>query len=1197
MKKSLFLISSILLTLFTACSNLDIISTSSEYNIHGTLQIDDSAYRSAFPNLVTSTLSTCKTEVYYYKASETEASKKLLVATTYPSFDAKLQTGSWKLIVLSYTQASYNTDSKVLIFKSETPVSVTLTDENPTANIQLDLKVAQQNGNGTINLPVYVNSAQEIKLKCTLSKAGSTSIESDVITYSSASEKKLLIENVPCGNYTATLNFYDSTQTNILYSCTENIAVYTALSTSKWYKTGNSTYFGTDAQGKVRIAITDTLIDDFAPRTFCVNQNVTTSGNGTFFAPYKTLDEAIEKVNASAASSTYNIYVKDGYSSNYEGCEITRNTNISVYSQAPGDNLGTATLTYAQEDILGFNITSAVTFSLTGFTIDGKNQPSDNDGVGLNNQSGTVNLTNCTFKNCRTQNGSSASGGAILNSKIMTITNCTFLSNFANGDSGKGGGAISNSGNLTLIDSKFSGNTTNANGKGLYNNGTLTIKGTTWFNTNDDIYLNSGKFINLEEALTPKDINGISKTITASITSGAQTLNNSQILASTDKNIILSECGKFTILNSGNWIIVQGYGNENDLKKGILSEAIFVSGTSHSTFVGNGSSSGTGTKSNPFNTLKNAINAISSNNVTIFVDGIITEDSPIDNSTFNFTIQKSSGATTATCKYTGSGNFITTTKDLTVNDIIFDGGNSSSNRAFWVQNNTIVLNNTIIQNFKGNDGTSGIFLSASGKAQLKGTSSILNSSEGSGITSVVSTSTITLQDSVYLDSSSYIKLSNSGTNLVKINTTLTPKNSAGVAQDYAAIIKPYNYTVPSDNIISGTGLTTSLNKIKVLDNTNSISSQYYITLDGKLNKKETAEQLVALLTEAPSNASTIYIMDTKNELSKISTWVNDGNSLENINFKLNSDITIDSSWTPIGNQSNDKPFSGKFNGNNKTVTYDNASKGLFGYTYDASISNLNTTGSINTSSGYTGSVANSMKGGTISNCTSNTNITTTNRSDVGGIVGTAEFKEADRSCTIINCINTGNITSTTTDSIGGIAGTARSITIQNCYNSGNISGKYAVGGIAGWTSGNNSRTPGTLGTLYENCGNTGTITANSPDQDRTQKSGAGGIAGGNTSTNNEWKPEMKNCWSSGSISANSTNLRGGLYGSNSVYTLNNCYYKSGTAYGPVGLATSATGASTYSDNSTLVSNLNSWITDTTKYKQWKVSGSTVIFVD
>ena len=439
------------------------------------------------------------------------------------------------------------------------------------------------------------------------------------------------------------------------------------------------------------------------------------------------------------------------------------------------------------------------------------------------------------------------------------------------------------------------------------------------------------------------------------------------------------------------------------------------------------------------------------------------------------------------------------------------------------------------------------------------------------------------------------------------NKTITIDDSLSKAdeKDFVAYVTPYGLS-DGDFLIVLTEKRAGViqTKYDLFKATNGIS--FYFTQDGGI----TNSVILPLDNPPESNDITIY---NSAELKKIASWVNSGASdFSDKTLTLYKDITLDNTWTPIGNfdnktAENNKPFKGNFDGNGKTVTFNSSSNALFDYAVGSEISNVKTAGTFNPTSSKTnsgsGTVVNYFKGGKLSNCENNATITTS-ASNVGGIVGRAEFYSDDRSCVIENCINRGNITSSS-DSAGGVIGNARSVNVINCYNSGNITGTYAVGGIAGWSGGNNGTPRGTLGSLYENCGNVGNITATTPSNStyESQKCGAGGIAGGNTSTNVEWKPDFINCWSSGGITAAGSSLNGGIFGATQYRSLTNCTYMNGTAYGYGVLGATASGTdssiSVSSDNATIKTKMNEYISNNNKinYKKWDVKNGKVVFSD
>ena len=236
-----------------------------------------------------------------------------------------------------------------------------------------------------------------------------------------------------------------------------------------------------------------------------------------------------------------------------------------------------------------------------------------------------------------------------------------------------------------------------------------------------------------------------------------------------------------------------------------------------------------------------------------------------------------------------------------------------------------------------------------------------------------------------------------------------------------------------------------------------------------------------------------YEIHNQGQLRWFANQVNNQNR-PNINARLMKDITMDgTAWTPIGTEQN--PFTGKFDGNGKTITgltCTNTRKyyvGLVGYAIGAAIQNVTVQGATLNGRWYIGSVCGYLLGGTITNCHAvETVIGKTGREAqskyCGGIVGYIMGNT-----NVTGCTNSGTVSGL--NFLGGIVGQAQQATVQRCFNSGAVTGNSSpIGGIVGLA--NNA--------TVQDCGNNGTVT-------RADSSGdCGGIAG---STNTS---SIQNCY-------------------------------------------------------------------------------------
>lgn len=172
----------------------------------------------------------------------------------------------------------------------------------------------------------------------------------------------------------------------------------------------------------------------------------------------------------------------------------------------------------------------------------------------------------------------------------------------------------------------------------------------------------------------------------------------------------------------------------------------------------------------------------------------------------------------------------------------------------------------------------------------------------------------------------------------------------------------------------------------------------------------------------------------------------------NGNYILANDIDCAGQvFTPIGNC--DNKFTGKFNGNGyaiKNLSFDNNNQayvGLFGYIWQATISNVALLNPSFSGKGYVGALAGKSHSSTITNCfaAGDTTIKVPDHQSgqyVGGLVGYLEYS------TISNCYADVNVFACTVTA-GGLVGQNAGSKIQDCYANGNTKADNQVGGLVG----------------------------------------------------------------------------------------------------------------------------------------------------
>ena len=253
-----------------------------------------------------------------------------------------------------------------------------------------------------------------------------------------------------------------------------------------------------------------------------------------------------------------------------------------------------------------------------------------------------------------------------------------------------------------------------------------------------------------------------------------------------------------------------------------------------------------------------------------------------------------------------------------------------------------------------------------------------------------------------------------------------------------------------------------------------------------------------------------YLIANQADLEAIST-----KGLDKV-YSVTADFEVTHSYKSITG------FTGTLLGNNKTITLNNTSNGIFAkITGSAKVQELNVTGTISASAGQ----------------------------DIGGIAGLI----ADETATVEKCTNSATITSDIRT--GGIAGQSKGI-IKNCINNGTITGRAQIGGIAGdqrngkisycvnngtivadrGTSTSASAIGGIVGRCYtstcsvENCYNTGNLTGSGWDM-------AGIVGTVHTTT-----LKISNCYNTGLVSyVSGTGILGAQNLNNASVTVSNCY--------------------------------------------------------
>ena len=322
----------------------------------------------------------------------------------------------------------------------------------------------------------------------------------------------------------------------------------------------------------------------------------------------------------------------------------------------------------------------------------------------------------------------------------------------------------------------------------------------------------------------------------------------------------------------------------------------------------------------------------------------------------------------------------------------------------------------------------------------------------------------------------------------------------------------------------------SISSITVEDETD-------VFLDMMGDKEITQEDIDFFNETLQSYGKQLTAINNVSDVQKIGT--DENYPLDGL-YVLLADVSMDGqNWTPIGTE--EDPFTGVFNGNNKTIngltlTNPEMNAGLFGVN-SGSVKNVELTNtSITSAHTFVGGIA-GQNNGLIENChiqsgtisgTGNDNVQDVITGEIingGSRVGGISGQNNDGGM-IQNCTNTSAVTGEYR-LVGGICGYSIGGDIINCENRGEINGTYQLGGIAGDSEGFNANNI----SYVRNCNNYGNIMQTTGTEHIQAQSG--GIVGCNYQYS-----VIENCNNEGILTGQNGYL-GGITGKNS-YIIEQC---------------------------------------------------------
>ena len=174
----------------------------------------------------------------------------------------------------------------------------------------------------------------------------------------------------------------------------------------------------------------------------------------------------------------------------------------------------------------------------------------------------------------------------------------------------------------------------------------------------------------------------------------------------------------------------------------------------------------------------------------------------------------------------------------------------------------------------------------------------------------------------------------------------------------------YKWYVNTENKNTGGTLLAEETQSSMVPKTNEVGTLYYYcevydTQQGLTSPTPAVSNCAAVTVKAldlgmkgRGSAEDPYKITSYKDFEKIKDFVEKGNSLADVYFLMENDITLPEGWSPIGKIKDDKgfdstlgidllPFSGVIDGGNHKLTVREGEKPLFNYVREATIKNLN----------------------------------------------------------------------------------------------------------------------------------------------------------------------------------------------------------------------------------------------------------------
>ena len=391
--------------------------------------------------------------------------------------------GTWDVEV----GIKYSTENKI-IYSSKEPVEII--QGGPTSYSKNFIAKPSQSDdkNGKINLEISTATNSGINfVQINLLNGNSTNwntLFSGTNCILPVLSNKITIggsgKNLPSGNYTVQIDFYDYNSFNandlpsaaaavstggavLVYSTIQTINIYDDLITNRWVSVNSDANNPIDSSGK--FTITQNILNSYTLTNICVASNGSDSNFGTVYNPYKTLDKAISYINERGSSSNdFTISVSGDVECNTEISLATTKAKTLTIKGKSGSNANDKLNGKSNGRVLKLN--TGITVTIENLTITGGDAKTGSDddksGGGIYLANGTLKLGDGAKIS---GNHAAAFGGGVY---VASGTKLFMYGSSLIGDTIQ---ATATSSTLTSSGTTGCANAAVGGGGGLYNNG------------------------------------------------------------------------------------------------------------------------------------------------------------------------------------------------------------------------------------------------------------------------------------------------------------------------------------------------------------------------------------------------------------------------------------------------------------------------------------------------------------------------------------------------------------------------------------------------------------------------------------------------------------------------------------------------------------------------------------------------------